>query len=121
MFVVKIDNKPRVVLQPPERRLRNDQVLSTLGYQLFQPPDGIKTVGGVVTSIRTVTGTRGMPRPSTIQIEQLVVPAAHDEHGCVGRDTSLDRRADALDQLPVPVCPPPFIRLPLEKPLLFPA
>src|SRR5579859_5666426 len=104
--------EPRVVLEPPERCLREREEVGASRAELLEMGDRVIAVGGIEAGEGAVRALREMTADAAFELGQALVAAAHDEHVRSGRDRPPDRGAGALDRGALPRARAPRARLP---------
>src|SRR5918995_3694808 len=108
-----------VVLQPPKRRGRKQQVLSPPLPELLQPPNRLGAVGRVIAGVLALLVLREVPPPPPIQLEQPLVALAHDQNRSLRRHHRSEDVSKSVDKLLVLLVPSSPVWLPrLSPPLL---
>jgi hypothetical protein len=85
-----------VVVQPPQRGDREDQVAPAGGPHPLQLVDGLRAVERVVPGVRAVRGLREVAAGAAVQRQQPVVAAGDHEHAGAGRDQAGDGAGQLL-------------------------
>src|SRR6185295_11945814 len=110
-----------VVLEPPKARLREEQeVASGLAHRL-ELRDRLAAVRWMMAGPSAVFGLGEVVRAAFTELEELLVPLAHDEHGGAVRQPLVDDLPDAGRELLVLRVEAALVRLPGLAPLLLEA
>src|SRR5262245_18103047 len=117
--LLEVLGEAAVVLQPPQRRLRNQQEVGAALAQPLQLDDAGVAVGRMVPGICAVVALRKMPASVVGKPEELVVTLAENEHRGSGRKSVIDELTDARDQAVVFGIGPPVVGRPGLSPLVF--
>src|SRR5215207_3040125 len=80
-----------VILQPPHGGGGEDQIARAAGAERLEVLDGAAAVGGVVAGVGAGVGAGEVPALHPVELRQLLVALAHDEH-------DRPRQRDARDE-----------------------
>ena len=120
VVLLDVFGEPGVVLQPPQRGLRNQQEVGATLPQPLQLRDARITVRRMMSGVGAVLALWKMPAAAISEPEELVVTLAEDQHGGPGRSGVVHQLTHARDQRIVVRPCPPGMRRPWHLPLLLP-
>src|SRR5438270_5258776 len=95
--IVKVTAKPRVMIQPPERRLRKDKVIGATDSHGLELCDRGGVPRRVVAEVATVTPSRKVQAPTVSELQQPLVPLRRDEDNRPRGDQLLHPSLDLVD------------------------
>ena len=86
------------MLEPPERRAGDEEISGPSSLQRLQVTDRVGAPGRMVAGVGAMRVLREVLGVHPLDIEQVGIALADDEHPCTGRDDLSDNLPDPGDE-----------------------
>ena len=98
---VEMRAEPVVVIEPPQRRARKQQVLVPPADGRFERRDRGGAVARVITDVDARVGLRKVAAGSAVELQEVVVALADDHHVATRRHDAADHVPDVAHEIPI--------------------